>query len=330
MTGTPLERPAAPARAAAPPPDPRHGAAPVLGGGTDFVRVPPDRRYVWVPLDSRRASLSGLGLYSATRRRGRLGSAGLAAAVRVAGPRVVPFPRERWTPPMGAEAWAALVEAWRALPPHDGLALHEKPQVGRSGFGVLLMRAGRPVAFVKTRPAGGRGNELPVLRALQEARLPALRTPAVLAAGEVAGWTWLAQEPMPPRGRGGRRRLLDVPRFLGQVQPVLAQCLPRPAGTPEHWEPAHGDLTAWNTRVDRSGRTWVFDWEDAGWGPPGADDTYYRATAAVLLGRPAGTAPVEAVEWWLSTVASRARTGDDAELSARLTSTLQSMRAPAL
>jgi hypothetical protein len=49
----------------------------------------------------------------------------------------------------------------------------------------------------------------------------------------------------------------------------------------------------------------LFDWESVGYAPPGADRTYFRAARAVVLRRPAGTAPPEAVTYWRSKVAAR-------------------------
>jgi aminoglycoside phosphotransferase (APT) family kinase protein len=58
--------------------------------------------------------------------------------------------------------------------------------------------------------------------------------------------------------------------------------LPRAAETPPHWRPMHGDLTPWNLRRLDAGPMILFDWEDAGWGPPGADEVLFRATEAAL------------------------------------------------
>ncbi len=48
----------------------------------------------------------------------------------------------------------------------------------------------------------------------------------------------------------------------------------------------HGDLSVWNLRECVGGGPvpTLVDWEYAGWGPPGADWTWYRASAAAVTG----------------------------------------------
>jgi aminoglycoside phosphotransferase (APT) family kinase protein len=65
----------------------------------------------------------------------------------------------------------------------------------------------------------------------------------------------------------------------------------------------HGDFTPWNLR--QSGRTlYLVDWEQAGWGPPDADEVLYRMTAAALhigagrRGWAPGAGSAEAVRYW--------------------------------
>ena len=62
----------------------------------------------------------------------------------------------------------------------------------------------------------------------------------------------------------------------------------------------HGDLSPWNLRMDSAGRSVLFDWEEAGFGPPGADEVYYTVTsAAVGLPRRTVTGPTgEPVAFW--------------------------------
>ena len=56
---------------------------------------------------------------------------------------------------------------------------------------------------------------------------------------------------------------------------------------------------------------WVLDWDEAGWGPPGADTVYYAATMSMLNGHtPAYRSEgAEAIEFWRERVERRA-TGD--------------------
>jgi Ser/Thr protein kinase RdoA (MazF antagonist) len=86
------------------------------------------------------------------------------------------------------------------------------------------------------------------------------------------------------------------------------------------YEPMHGDLTPWNVRGLGDGRTAVFDWESAGWGPPGADHAYFWASAAAVgLSRQPLSASPEVVAFWTDRLAAR-NTGSqrEARLAARL------------
>jgi aminoglycoside phosphotransferase (APT) family kinase protein len=77
----------------------------------------------------------------------------------------------------------------------------------------------------------------------------------------------------------------------------------------------HGDYVPWNLREDDRGQLWLLDWEDAGWGPPGADLVRYLVAyhslawssaerTAVAVRRMAGGTPaeglIEIVRFWLA------------------------------
>jgi hypothetical protein len=87
----------------------------------------------------------------------------------------------------------------------------------------------------------------------------------------------------------------------------------------------HGDLTPWNLRRTSEGVLFLLDWEEAGWGPPRADEVLYRATAAVLgLCGPPKLSADEAVGFWEERVLLRpARNERDRTLNDRLLATLQ-------
>jgi aminoglycoside phosphotransferase (APT) family kinase protein len=75
----------------------------------------------------------------------------------------------------------------------------------------------------------------------------------------------------------------------------------------------HGDFTPWNLRSSPGGQLTLVDWEEAGWGPPGADEVLYRAVSGALTRRPVtglGGA-VEAVDFWTERVADRLAAGGD-------------------
>jgi hypothetical protein len=69
----------------------------------------------------------------------------------------------------------------------------------------------------------------------------------------------------------------------------------------------HGDLSVWNLREAVFARSVpsLIDWEYAGWAPPGADETWYRASLAAVTGvEPPPSAATEAVRFWEAWVRS--------------------------
>jgi hypothetical protein len=68
-----------------------------------------------------------------------------------------------------------------------------------------------------------------------------------------------------------------------EVRSALAG-LPHDLPVPAHWAPMHGDLTPWNLREAPRHGLLLYDWERAGWGPPGADEVLYRVTEADVHG----------------------------------------------
>jgi aminoglycoside phosphotransferase (APT) family kinase protein len=90
----------------------------------------------------------------------------------------------------------------------------------------------------------------------------------------------------------------------------------------------HGDLTPWNLRQLGDGRLVLFDWEEAGWGPPGADEVLYRATASVLRREPPGRlAAGEAAEFWQDRIRRKSgRRERDEKLATSLLAVLERIR----
>jgi len=93
-----------------------------------------------------------------------------------------------------------------------------------------------------------------------------------------------------------------ISRDIGEA---LADYLPNIAVDPS-WRPMHGDLSPWNLRRRRG--LFLVDWEDAGWGPPGADEVYFEAAATVVCGRAARRdwSPA-AVDFWINALTERCR-----------------------
>jgi hypothetical protein len=97
---------------------------------------------------------------------------------------------------------------------------------------------------------------------------------------------------------------------------------------PSHWEPMHGDLTPWNLRNLTDGSLYLFDWESAGWGPPGADEVLYRATDAAVRGAVVTSNCLEeSIDFWTGRFEdSRARDRRELKLRDSVLSNLLKMR----
>ena len=115
-------------------------------------------------------------------------------------------------------------------------------------------------------------------------------------------------------------------RIVEDLQDRLAPVLDGRA-VPSHWRPMHGDLTPWNLRRVCPWALWLLDWEEVGWGPPGADEVYYSATASVLLGARPRTEcnDAEAVRFWQRRVGSRPSGDFDRVLNDALVGILATM-----
>lgn len=289
-----------------------------------FVRFPPGRGNVFVPVAPRRDSRTGLYLYAACRRPVVVAQRLASWAVALGGSSLLPGRRQHLQPYVPAELLLRLLETWRRdLGDFDGFAFTVRRQPSRSGFAVLLLRAGTPVAFVKVREeAEPLDNERRALEIIGGRPLSLANVPSPLATGRADHITWLATSSMPGRMHGPERDA-PVPALVAEIQDRLAE-LPRPAEAPPHWQPMHGDLTPWNLR--RSGRRrWLLDWEDIGYGPPDADALYYRLTCASVKVQTPETPTVsdEAVAFWRERLAYRHGGGTDANLFAFLTDKLR-------
>ncbi|MEU5880184.1 phosphotransferase [Spirillospora sp. NPDC047279] len=279
-----------------------------------------------VPTSSRRAALAGIALLTRSRPAALACQWLLYGAVAAAGPRIIPGSRVAWTPPGGTARWGELAAR---LGPFDEMAVYERPQASRSGVAAVLLRGGRPAGFLKLRDDPAElDREERALAAFPDGLADGFRVPRVLDRGAAAGWHWMVIEAMPPRpARPPHRPRIEA--IAGHLQRRLAAVLPRPAGTPPHWRPMHGDLTVWNLRKCGRGVPWLIDWEDAAWAPPGADLVYHAATTAAVHGSSPETAgPAEAVEFWLRRVARRSDADDDASFNARLAEALRAMTRP--
>lgn len=293
----------------------------------NYRSFPPGRGHLKIPLDSKRSVRAGLAMYPPCRSRGRFARALSWHLVGVFGARTLPGRRDDWHPPMGDEIWAHLIDAWTGLGlSFNGFVVHERLQKSRSGFALLLLHSGDPVAFVKLRE-GDRApieRELRALEAMSTFRPTMFVVPKPLGTGSIAGWHYLAATAFPPE-------LHTVPRAprLGEIADEISRGLrplDRPIDMPSDWSPMHGDFTPWNLRQRRDGTLFLVDWEDAGWGPAGADVALYRAVTSLLTGAQLVGVSHEAREFWADRVRSRqgSRTDDaDAAVDVKLLALLR-------
>jgi Phosphotransferase enzyme family len=264
-----------------------------------YKDFPPGWGHIKVPVTSRRAALAGLALYAPCRRSAVWAQRAARACILMFGPTVLPGRSVPWVP-MSEPGWLELAEAWRReIGAFDGLAGYTRRQSSRAGLALLLLRRGSPIAFVKLKrgePAK-LSNESLALDAVWRFQPRAFRIPEPLLSGSAGAWHYVMSAPLP----GGLHHPSSHPplgAILEEIDAALAG-LPRPLDTPAHWRPMHGDFTPWNLRSVRGGSLVLFDWEDAGWAPPGADEVRYRATWAAITHRPADRCGAhEAVQFW--------------------------------
>ena len=227
--------------------------------------------------------MATLSLYPACKWRGRVAQRLAWAGVRLFGAHVLPGPQSEWSPPCGEEVWRTLTSEWRtSAGSFDTFGVHLRRPLGRDGFSVLLIESGQPTAFVKIRrsPSAGLRRELIALDALRGRTNPVFGAPEPMDAGDVDGWEYLMLSPLPPhihsvvRSPASLRGVVEEIQSLGQSWGSLE---PRAPG----WVPMHGDLTPWNLRL-MGEVIFLYDWESAGWGPPGADLLWYDTAVSSL------------------------------------------------
>lgn len=263
--------------------------------------------HIKLPISSRSAAIAGVALLPACRPAAVVIQRLMWYGVRVLGARALPWRPETWQRPTTDEVWNELMRQWSAAVGRiDSIVISERRQHVRTGISVLLVRDGETKGLVRLRRGTGEAflGEQRALNAIESFRPRTFTAPTVLACGSAAEWSWVAFT-----AHGG---LHSVPRqpplrdITGEISEALSS-LPRPALVRDRWMPMHGDLTPWNMRQLPSGQLVIFDWEDAGWGPPGADLTLYRASCCALYSRkPQGSFDTESIEFWRERLAARA------------------------
>ncbi len=269
-----------------------------------YKRFPPKWNNIHVPIGNKAAALAAIATYAPCARRAVWGQRAAWALVSVGGTRLLPGRSRLWNPPLPEENWRTLLgEVSEAVGSFDCHTVYERPD-GRQGLSTVLLAGDRSIGFLKARADdhGGLIREELALRLVEDSTVRSFAAPRLLGSGVVAGWRYHIAGPMPPRmhrmpkGAPSRAVFEDIKAVLGGLE--------SPPNLPNGWEPCHGDFAPWNFRQIGISKPWLTDWEEAGWGPPGADEVFYGAAAAAV-GRPiATTVPnaTEAMAFWRNKV----------------------------
>jgi hypothetical protein len=223
---------------------------------------------------------------------------------------------------MDPDTFAELRHQWDVLVGGrvTGLAIYERLQPERRNL-TLLVCAGKRSVLVRVRSDRSSLERERLISGAAAARsLTTFHVPPLVGDGAAAGYHWVAYEAIAYRPHTPVQRA--APRIFAEISDLVQSVVARPADVPSHWSGAHGDLNPWNLRRGRR-RTWLIDWEDAGWAPPDADEVYFRAVLAAL--RPGPVSPSasdpahrEAARYWEKIVTERAASEQEQGLRERL------------
>lgn len=285
------------------------------GSSRASIRVP-SIPHIWIPARDGRSAAIGLSMYSPCRPAIVAGQRLLWAATRLGGSRVLPGRRTEWADPVDGDVWSRMSADWRSeFGAWDSVALYKRPQVGRNGCALILIRDGRSIGFVRITTSADRARrEFEVMDAVHSASPRTFEIARPVAWGSDAGWAWLATETVPAYPLSAVRWEDDRAPVIHEIGSILDSTLPRAAGIPGHWVGAHGDLAPWNLRFERRRVVRVIDWEDAAFAPPGADALYAAVTASITFSDPvACDADEEAIAWTRAAVVARMSSTETAE-----------------
>lgn len=272
--------------------------------GAAAVWFPPGADVVLLPRDDRYCAALGLTLYTASSNAVLVGQWSAWLWIKTLGPRLLPGRSDVIDIPETAEIAAQLgygshglfsVASFRRRDPRSGLTYVAR---GRSKSMLIKIRdAGQSLAL-----------EQDLLRAVQELRPRTFDAPRPISVGRLAdGRSWSAQEMVFRAPHRACRRL--PPGFEEELATVLATHPQLRSNDHLDWLPAHGDLSPWNLRIDHRGKLWLYDWEDAGTAPAGADRAYFEAALGVLGRRRMRAVNPDGAAYWAEKV--RQRLADD-------------------
>ena len=295
---------------------------------SEFKEFPPGLGHIKVPLASRRAAQAALSLYAPCRPAAVWMHRSSLILLRIFGARALPTRTVRWHPPMPHAEWEEIrAQLARYVGSFDGIAVGERTQAERSGFAMLLLKGGKPVAFVKLRRGDPEAlrREFEVMSNVERAAPRTFLIPAPVGMGHVGDWCFSVMEPLPSAAHRVPRKP-PLEEIVSELQAALSPLAREPA--PSHWQPMHGDFTPWNLRALPGGALVLFDWEDAAWAPPGADVVLYRASASAIgLEELSATADAEVADFWADRIRGRAAaSGRDGGLGHALLRNLEAMK----
>ena len=250
----------------------------------------------------------------------------LFVAVRILGSRALPGARDFRPDPVTEEIWDSFTSEWVSIFGRwNDIALYRRPQVGRSGCSVLLLRDGRGVGFLRILSDHVRAaREFDVMSGVHAANPLSFAVARPVGFGRSGGWSWIGTDSLPNYPLGAVRSTRVRNRVASEITSILDQVLPRPADVPSHWNGSHGDLSPWNLRTTIRGAVRVIDWEDAGYAPPGSDELYGALTAHETFRTPLPRSFDRETIAWVSNVISVRREEREAgnSLNNRLLSAL--------
>ena len=154
-------------------------------------------------------------------------------------------------------------------------------QRDRTRLSLIGRMAGNHVVVKLGQPQDGLEVESRVLDELARNPLPGIATPDLLGTGTLTtGGHEIAFVATTAIAVRNQRPAIDEPlrtfeSDLAERLHVLPHVTGEESRRTEDLVPVHGDLTPWNLRRTPRGLA-LFDWESAGWGPPGSDLALYR------------------------------------------------------
>jgi hypothetical protein len=225
---------------------------------------------------------------------------------------------EQWRPPIDEDEWNALTGVWASwFGSFDEMSLYRPPQSDRTGFAGLLLKEGRGVGFVKSRPGWDFGPEAKLIETASRAR--SFTTPSLVGVSTGPEWSTMGLTAL-QRGLHSARLPTPPNAVAEEISGLLDQFIP-PEPEHGHWMVMHGDMGPWNLRyLDDIGFI-LFDWELSRRAPPGADILFHTvASRAMRLGGASELRGLEeAARFWKAEIPRRfADTTDDQRLASEM------------